>query len=107
MEDRYNKHYQHGKVSFYLADFLPDEEQCRILMLKVLEQAVRDYCSLSDSHSSLDKETFEQARAFLFDDDYHFMWGDWELTLESFLDILNLDVEWIRRQTAKQLRMRK
>ena len=103
-EDRYDKNYQYGKITFFLADFIPDEEQCRLLMLKVLEQAVRDYCTLIDSEIVNDKESWENARAFIFDDDYYFRWGDWELNLESFLDILNLEIDWVREQTKRKIR---
>lgn len=106
MEDRYNKEYTHGNVKFFLSDYMPNEEQCRILMLKVLEQAVRDYCSLADSKLTNEQLMWNEAKAFLMDDDYHFNWGDYELNLESFLDILDLDINWVREQTRKKFQAR-
>ena len=96
----------HGEVKFHLSDYMPNEEQCRILMLKVLEQAVRDYCSLASSKLSNEQQMWEEARAFLMDRDYLFRWGKYELTLESFLDILDLDVNWVREQTRKRFQAR-
>jgi len=106
MNERFDKEHSYGEVRFYLADYMPNEEQCRILMLKVLEQAVRDFCSLARSELANEQQTWEEARAFLFENGYHFRWGDWELTLESFLDILDLDVRWVREQTQKKFEAR-
>lgn len=102
MENRYNRYYKYGDVKFYLADFKPTPERCRFLMLKVLEQAVREYCALRDSDIPSEQATWELARDFLFDNSYRFMWGDRELSLETFLDHLDLDIEWVRKQTCKR-----
>jgi hypothetical protein len=106
MDDRYNREHSYGEVTFYLSYYVPDEEQCRILMLKLLEQAVRDYCSMARSDLANEKLIWEEARAFLFDDDYQFRWGGYELSLESFLDILDLDINWVREQTQKKFEAR-
>ena len=76
-------------------------------MLKVLEQTIRDYVSLSDSKVQSQKEAWESARDFIFDDNYHIKWGSLEMTSEEFLDILDLDIEWIRNQTEKKFNARK
>ena len=96
----------YGEVKFHLSDYIPSKEQCRILMLKVLEQAVRDYCSLAKSELANEQQQWEEARAFLMDKNYHFKLGDYDLTLESFLDILDLDVDWVREQTRKKFKAR-
>lgn len=103
MNDRYDKDYTYGDVKFHLSDFAPDIEECRILMMKVLEQAIRDYISLSNSELPNDRETWESARDFLYDEEYRFKWGDLELSTEEFLDILDLDISWVRDQTTKKL----
>ena len=102
MEERYNRVYKCGDVSFYLSDFRPEPEQCRFLMLKVLEQAVRDYCSFVDSDIPSEQTSWGLARDFLFDNDYRFMWGDREVSTEEFLDLIDLDVHWVREQTQKR-----
>ncbi len=90
-----------------MADFIPNRDQCRYLILKVLEQAVRDYVSLGDSDISFDTMAWEEAAAFLFDDSYHLVWGDWELTTEQLLELVDLDISWVREQTTKRLERRK
>ena len=107
MDDRYNRQHAYGEVKFYLSFYTPDEEQCRMLMLKLLEQSVRDYCSLEGSQLANEQLIWEEAKAFLFDNDYHFYWGEYDFTLESFLDILDLNVDWVREQTQKKFKVRK
>ena len=102
--ERYNKEYSYGKVRFTLLDFSPTLEQCRFLMLKVLEQAVREYCIYAKAITPNEKETWTMAKAFLFDDNYRFNWGDLELSLEDFLDIIDLDIDWVREQTQKKFK---
>jgi hypothetical protein len=103
MSDRYDKEYVYGTVTFYLSDFMPDLEECRLLMLKVLEQSIRDYCSLQNSETLVERETWESARDFLFDDEYRISWGDMSLKTEEFLDIVDLDIQWVRDQVNKKL----
>ena len=103
MKGRYNRYYRYGDVRFYLADFEPTPERCRYLMLKVLEQAVREYCAFKDSDIPSEQAAWELARDFLFDDEYRFIWGDHELSLEAFLDHLDLDIEWVRKQTRERM----
>lgn len=102
MSDRYNREYSHGVVTFYLSDFIPNLDECKFLMLKVLEQTVRDYCSLANAPTTFQKEVWLSARDFLFDDENRIMWGGLELSTESFLDILDLDIEWVRGQVKKK-----
>jgi hypothetical protein len=101
-DDRYDKTYTYGDVEFYLSDFMPIEEQCRFLILKILEQAVRDYTSLYDSDTTSEQLAWESAEGFLFDDEYYLMWGDLELSTEEFLELVDLDIRWVREQTRKQ-----
>ena len=104
MNDRYDKDYIYGTVKFHLSDFIPDIEECRILMLKILEQAIRDYVSLVNSELPNDKEVWESARDFLFDNEYRFMWGDIEISTEEYLDIIDLDITWVRDQSIKKFK---
>lgn len=99
---RYDRYYKYGDVKFYLADFRPPAERCRFLILKVLEQAVREYCSLADSDVQSEQASWEMAHDFLFDEEYRFMWGEIEVSLEDFLDYVDLDVEWVREQARKK-----
>lgn len=107
IDKRYDHEYSYGEIRFYLADFIPDKEQCRFLMLKVLEQAVRDYCALYQSELTSDRVTWQIAKDFLFDDKYILTWGQLELTTEEFLDLLDLDISWVREQTIKKFNHRR
>jgi hypothetical protein len=99
---RYDCYHVYGNVTFYLANHLPDLDEVHLLLMKVLEQAVRDYCSLHTSDLHSDQLIWEESRDFIFDDSYRFMWGDRELSFSDLLDILNLDVSWFRVQTKKK-----
>ena len=105
-KNRYNREHRHGDVTFYLSDFKPEPEQCRFLMLKVLEQAVRDYCALVDSVVPNERVLWETARDFIFDDEYKIAWGDWNLNIVEFLEILDIDASWFREQTTKKFKAR-
>ena len=102
MEDRYDRQHTYNKVTFYLADYLPNEEECCYLLMKMIEQTVRDYCSLHSSTLQQEKDTWESARGFIFDDEYRVAWGETALSLESVLDILDIDIHWFREQTTKK-----
>jgi hypothetical protein len=107
MDNRYNQEYTHGSVVFYLSDCMPDMEQCRFLILKVLEQAVRDYCSLSGSELPNEQLIYHQAKEFLYNDQYYLMWGGLELTTEELLQLVDLDISWVREQTTRKSKARK
>lgn len=100
--DRYNREYQVGKTTFYLEPCLPTEDQCRHLMLKMLEHTVNEYLVLADAVLEKDITAWKTARDFLFDDHYRIWWGDWELSFKDYLDILNIDIEYARKKIKKR-----
>lgn len=102
LKDRYDKEHKHGDITFYLPNYRPEPEQCRFLMLKVLEQAVRDYCALVDSELPNERLLWKMARDFIYDDEYLIQWGEWELNITEFLNILDIDVDWAREQCTKK-----
>ncbi len=106
-DERRNKTHYYGDVKFFLSDFSPRGDQCRYLMLKVLEQAVRDYVALHNSEVPNERVLWEEAHDFIYDDQYRFWWGKLELSTEEFLDILDLDINWVREQTTKKFNNRK
>ena len=105
-ENRYDKWHYYGDVRFFLGDYIPNREQYRFLMLKVLEQAIRDYISLHNSDIPNEQVLWEEARGFIYDDKYRTSWGDLVLSTEEFLDILDLDIKWVREQTTKKFKNR-
>jgi len=100
---RHDAYHQIGNITFYLKGYLPDIEECKLLLTKMLEQAVRDYCTPYRISTNSELESWEQARDFLFDDNYHIDWGEgYYLDLQSILDILDIDINWFREQLQKK-----
>jgi hypothetical protein len=104
VSDRYNKTYTHNGVEFYLSDYILNPEECRYIILKVLDQAIRDYCSLHSSELPNEKFAFATANAFLFDDEYRIGWGEKEFSTEEFLMFVDLDLEWVREQAKRKFK---
>jgi len=102
VDDRYDKTYKEGKIEFFLSDFVLDHDEARFIILKVLEQAVRDYCTLYNAGSQRDQDDWESAKGFLFDDDYTIEWGEWTITSTELLGIVDLDIDWVREQAQKK-----
>lgn len=86
----------------------PDEEytieldECRALICKMIEYAVRDYVSFMHSKLPKEQELFLFAEAFIYDDSYRVDWGGEEKSLQDFLEIIGTEVEWFRDQVTKQ-----
>lgn len=100
---RYEQWHQLGSTRFYLGDYTPDIEECKFLLLKIIEQAVRDYVSFADSTEPELIEICQEARDFIFQDDYYIDWGERELNLQIIMDILDIDIEWFRKKTREKL----
>lgn len=108
MNERYNRYHTLGNVTFYLDDYSLDYEECCYLLMKIVEQAIRDYCLLPWSNIPYKQWHWETAKDFLFEDDYYIQWGDQEMTLGNICEILAysekscIDVDWIRRKTRER-----
>lgn len=81
--------------------FIPTEEESRYLLLKIVEQAVRDYLSLRTSNTPIDREFYETACEFLFDDDYQIEYGDLNLSLKDILEGTDVEIIWFREKVLK------
>lgn len=79
----------------------PHIDECRYLILKIIEQAVRDYLSLSQSSAPIEQHYYETACHFLFDDDYLIDYGGVEKSLHDLLDIVDIEIEWFRERVVK------
>ena len=102
--DRYDQWHTYNGINFYLSEYIPDIEECRVLILKVVEQAIRDYITLADQIPKGKRELWETARDFIFDDDYFIFWGDKELNLEELLQNVDLEIEYLRRSATQQFK---
>jgi len=99
---RYDKVHTHGTVSFLLNTYIPNIEEYRFLILKVVEQSVRDYLLLSRSDLPSDIYLWKTAASFIFDSEHKIMWGDLEMSLEDLLDVVDIDVIWFREKVARR-----
>jgi hypothetical protein len=88
---------------FYLADYTPDIEECHVLLLKVIDQAISDLKNFSDLSTQKRQEIWEEARGFLFDDDYCIDWDDRQLYFADIAALLGLDPHWLRGKIIKRL----
>ena len=61
MTKRYLEEQHYGKTKFSLQDYLPNEEECKFILIKVVEQATRDYCSLSSYKTQSEKDKIGRA----------------------------------------------
>ena len=77
-------------------------DECRALISKMIEYAVRDYMSFGKSQIPKEKELHMFAEAFLFDDSYRVDWGGNEKSLQDLLEIIDVEVEWFRDQIKKR-----
>jgi hypothetical protein len=82
----------------YLVRTLPEEDECRKIILEVIKQAVRDYQNLANTKDTKEKEIFEETIDFLFDDEYYFFWGDKEIKLKDLLEIIGIDLIYFREK---------
>lgn len=103
MNDRYDKWYKDKNIDIYLSDYVLEEDDARFIILKVLDQSIRDYITLYNAVSQKEKEDWETANLFLFENDYTIDWGEWEITPTELLDLVDVNIEWVRDQTKKKL----
>jgi hypothetical protein len=80
---------------------LPYIDECRILILKMIEQAIRDYLSLRGSSAPIEQVYYHTACEFLFNDDYYIDYGGVDRNLEDLLDILDINITWFRERINK------
>lgn len=76
----------------------------RYYLLKVIEQAKRDIINYCTSRNFVEKEDYDSAVGFLFDDEYFIQWGDLELNLILIGHILDIDAGWQRKKITKEIR---
>jgi hypothetical protein len=74
--------------------YTPRIDECKLLILKIIEQAVRDYLSLEDSVAPIEKYYYQTAFYFLFEKEYQIDYGGVDKSLADLLDILDIDPAW-------------
>ena len=81
--------------------YIPTDEESRFLLLKIVEQAVRDYLSLGASSAPIDREYYETACELLFSNEYTLDYGGKDLTLKDILEVLDIEIDWFRERVLK------
>src|SRR5574343_679589 len=81
-----------------LVSTTPHLDECKIIISKMIGQAVRDFVNFAHSSLPTEQEYADLAEGFLFDDDYTVTWDGKDRTLRDFLDILDLDIVWFREE---------
>lgn len=82
-------------------DDCPQLDECRYLILKLIEQAVRDYLSLEHSSAPIERYYYETACEFIFNSDYVIDYGGRDKTLQDLLDIMDIDIHWFRERVIR------
>lgn len=81
----------------------PDLQECKLIILHVIKQAIKDYEHYREKQGGEEEQfIYETARDFLFDDDYMVQWGDTEMCLRQFCDILDIDIDWLRNKVVQK-----
>jgi hypothetical protein len=81
----------------------PNIQECHYLILQVINQAIKDYEHYRNKTREDDKAIFESARAFLFDDDYCFDWGDHQVNLDYLCSLIDIEIGWLRNKIVEKL----
>ena len=92
-EDRYIKLHRWGKVEFRLGSFSPAQDDCRYLLIKIIDQAIRDYINLEKSTVPIDQQYYDTAINFLFDNKYRIDYGGKEMSFEDMLSAIDIESE--------------
>lgn len=74
----------------------PHLDECRLLILKVIEQAIKDFLNLEYSTAPIEQYHYQTAVQFLFNKDYYIDWGTKVQTLTELLDQFYIETEWIQ-----------
>lgn len=91
-----SKKYKIIPENILLNQCAPFEDESKILILKIIEQAIKDYLTLENRVGPIDQFNFESAREFLFNDEYKIRYGIYNFNLEELTHFLGLNIEWIR-----------
>ena len=90
------------KKKIFVNRIAPDIQECKLILLYVIAQAVRDYEIYKKKTSEEDREIYLTDEGFIFDDNYSIDWGDEVLTLNNICDLIDIDIDWLRNQVGNK-----
>lgn len=90
------------KTEIVLADYTPNDEECKYIIFRVIYQAVSDYMNLGDAKTEEEIFNWQSAKDFLFNDEYYLMWGEIEVKSTDLMDLVDIDPEWIRDKVTQK-----
>jgi hypothetical protein len=82
---------------------LPEEDECRVLLLLIIKQAIEDYRFYSNKNRPEDKEIWNTASAFLFDDSYYMDWAEETIDFKTICGLLGFNAAWLRNRISLSL----
>jgi hypothetical protein len=91
------------KSKIKINDIAPDIQECKLIILQMIGQAIKDYEYYRDKEKPEDKEIFDSAKGLLFKDSYFIDWGDEVLNLRKLCEVIDIDIDWLRNQVVKKL----
>lgn len=79
----------------------PEIDESRIILLKIIEQAIRDFLSLEYASAPIEKLYFRTAYGFIFEDKYEINYGGNVYTSLELIHAVNIDHHWLRRKVIQ------
>ena len=98
-----DKPYIWGEIEFTLSNTLPEEDECKKLIFRVLRQAILDYSNYETDSTIISEEDFLTAKDMLYDEEYLVLWGDIEVTTQELCSIIDIDTEWLLNRLERKI----
>jgi hypothetical protein len=73
-------------------------DECKLIIIKTINQAIHDYLTLSYSIKPIEQLCYKAATQFLFNNKYKIQYGHSEKSLNDLLEIISLDINWVRKK---------
>ena len=81
-------------------------DECQYVILKIINQAVHDYLTLYNSANIVDKNYYDIACKFLFDDNYKINYGGKYKSLHDLLLLVSINIDWLRKAVIKRMQVK-
>lgn len=83
---------------------LPHTDEARMIIVKIIEQSVRDYLGFQKSRVPIERFHFRTAYGFLFENVYIIDYGEVEVLATTLMQVINVDPTWLRERVLKMQR---